>query len=886
VKEKEGRRTEQSGVSRELREVHVLLEKSAARYARLYEGAPVGLCTVDSVGRIREINAAASATLGGPRELLLGKLFAVEARLTETAKFLTHVRRCTASRRRVTSEFVVAPRVTGGPRVLQLVSDPIRDAHGETVCLTAIIDVSDVKAMDARIRMLAAGVRLSESLDSAAVIEAAVELMVPQLADICFIDLVSPSGAIERVGIRFADSKKQLALGERMKRAAPQPGWRTPQAHVIASGEPMFLAEMPDTQPDMRSRRHDYAALMERAGIQALMIVPIAAHGRVLGALTLASAESARRYSKIDLGLTSDVAARLALALENARLYEETERMNRLLLGGAKASGIVAISSDAIISIDPAQRITLWNDGAEKIYGYSRKEALGAPFDMLIPERLRARVLAQFAEFVGGSESARELSTPSEELVGLRKNGVEFPADVAISKLEVADERILTVSIRDITDRKRIEREQRALARLGQVLASTLNYESTLTQLMQLIAEDLGDFAILYVIDGDRAPHRVRAASRFPAEEWYTELVLATRADAAPEHPVARAIATKQPLVLEATPAVLVSLAHSEEHARALALIKLRSIMTVPLIIRERCLGALLFKSSSRVYDAADLRLAEEIARRTALLIENARLHHTARQAIRARDDVLGIVAHDLRNPLSTIVLEASVLAMTKTGGQDTAVREAGDAIQHAANLMKRLIQDLLDASRVDSGGLSIEAARVPVAALIAELARGQQAIAASASLELLVDVRPDVGDVFGDRDRLIQVIENLMNNAERFTPKGGRITIGARRREGDVLLWVSDTGAGIDARVLPFVFDRFSPKRKIDRRGTGLGLPIVKGIVEAHRGRVWAESKIGEGSTFFFTIPSAPSEEVPRRRARDGAQGRKKQNERADARR
>jgi PAS domain S-box-containing protein len=551
------------------------------------------------------------------------------------------------------------------------------------------------------------------------------------------------------------------------------------------------------------------------------------------------------------------------MALENARLYDETQRMNRLLLGGAKASGIVAISPDAIISVDQSYNITLWNDGAAKIYGYSREEAIGAPLDILIPDRYRPAHRAYMDQFAAGRELARKIGGLGREIFGLRRNGEEFPADTTISKLELDGEMVLTVAVRDITDEKRIEREQRMLARLGQVVAPSLDFEETLTQVVRLVAEELGDYVVLYLLEGDRPPYIVRAASRDPSMAWYSDLVLAIREGARPEHPVSRAIATKQPLLLDATPAVVQSMAHSDEHGRALASLELRSVMIVPLIVGETSVGALLLKSSSHVYGPGDLRLAEEIGRRTALLIDNAQLHRTAQQAIRARDDVLGIVAHDLRNPLGTIFLEASVLQTIKERSQGS-VQEAADAIRRAANLMRRLIQDLLDVARIDSGRLSIERSRVPLGAAIGELARGQQAIAASASLELLTDVPSDIGDVVADYDRFLQVIENLVSNAEKFTPKGGRITIAARRRDGDVLLWVSDTGAGIDAAALPYVFDRFSPKRRVERRGTGLGLPIVKGIVEAHKGRVWAESKVGEGSTFFFTLPIAPAAQVP----------------------
>lgn len=849
--------------NRELREAQTLLQAAAARYSDLYDFGPVGYCSLEPTGRIQEINLTASALLGAPRERLLGRMFTAVADLKEKGPLLAHLRRCAAAKGRVTTEVVLRSRGGRGARDIRIISDPIRDSSRQgAVCRTALIDITDLKAMEARIRLLAdAGRLLAGSLSTTAVLESAQRILVPGLADICLIDLASESGSIDRAAIMFADEKKHSALGDRMQESTARIGWLSPQAQVIASGEPMLLSEMPawvaggEVDPDPN--------ILRGAGVRSLMVVPLSAHGLTLGAITLAAAESGRSYSRSDLRLAQEFAARVTMALENARLYDETQRMNRLLLGGAKASGIVAVSPDAIISVDANYHITLWNDGAEKIYGYQRDEVIGAPLDILIPERYRPAHRAYMDQFAAGRELARKVGGLGREIFGLRKNGEEFPADTTISKLELDGEKVLTVAVRDITDEKRIEREQRALARLGQVVAPSLDFEDTLTQVVRLVAEEVGDYAVLYLREGDRPAHRVRAASRDPSMAWYGDLILASRDDARPEHPVSRVIATKQPLLLEATPTVVQSLVHSDKHSRALASLKLRSVMAVPLIIGETCVGALLLKSSSRIYGLGDLRLTEEIGRRTALLIENARLHRTAQEAIRARDDVLGIVAHDLRNPLGTIVLEASMIAIAKEGPLGT-VHEAAAAIQHAANLMKRLIQDLLDVARIDSGRLSIERSRVPLAAAIRELARGQQAITASASLDLRIDVPPDVGDIFADHDRLLQAIENLVSNAEKFTPKGGRITIGARRRDGDVLFWVSDTGAGIDPTALPYLFDRFSPKRKIERRGTGLGLPIVKGIVEAHKGQVWAESKVGEGSTFFFTLPIASPADVP----------------------
>jgi signal transduction histidine kinase len=178
---------------------------------------------------------------------------------------------------------------------------------------------------------------------------------------------------------------------------------------------------------------------------------------------------------------------------------------------------------------------------------------------------------------------------------------------------------------------------------------------------------------------------------------------------------------------------------------------------------------------------------------------------------------------------------------------------------------MNRLIQDLLDVARMEAGQLTVERAQLSAGGLIAEAVDMQRPLASSSSLELRVDVDPDVAEVWGDRNRLLQVFENLIGNAIKFTQAGGRITAGATSRDDEVVFWVADTGDGIPSEHLPRVFDRFWQATRTGREGAGLGLPIAKGIVEAHGGRIWAESTAGSGSTFFFTIPRVST--VERRR-------------------
>jgi signal transduction histidine kinase len=161
--------------------------------------------------------------------------------------------------------------------------------------------------------------------------------------------------------------------------------------------------------------------------------------------------------------------------------------------------------------------------------------------------------------------------------------------------------------------------------------------------------------------------------------------------------------------------------------------------------------------------------------------------------------------------------------------------------------------------SLIEAGQLRVDCAGVATRQLLADSIEAQRPLVASANLEMEVEVPDDLPDVWGDQHRLLQILENLVGNAIKFTPAGGCIRIGAASREGEVLFWIADTGSGISADGLPHVFDPFWQARKGTRQGAGLGLPITRGIVEAHGGRIWVESTLGRGSVFFFTIPVTP---------------------------
>ena len=231
------------------------------------------------------------------------------------------------------------------------------------------------------------------------------------------------------------------------------------------------------------------------------------------------------------------------------------------------------------------------------------------------------------------------------------------------------------------------------------------------------------------------------------------------------------------------TPEKLESLSQSEDHLRILRAIDPQSLMGLPLLVRGELLGVLVLISSnpSRTYKPEDLRMAEALAERAALAIENGRLYQTAVNATRLRDEVLGVVAHDLRNPLAAITMAATALRRKGPGGEGRNLKPV-ESIIRAAGRMNRLIGDLLDVSLIEAGQLGIERARVSTRQLLTDALDAQRPLTASASLEVRLELADDLPDVWGDQHRLFQVIENLIGNAIKFTPAGAASRSAPRR--------------------------------------------------------------------------------------------------------
>lgn len=600
------------------------------------------------------------------------------------------------------------------------------------------------------------------------------------------------------------------------------------------------------------------------AGVLALLLVGSVALTATRRAFAAGMDDPALRLAQalvIILMILAVVLAWLAYASLHDDITRRAAVEAALRASEAKFSGILDIAADAIISVDERQRIVHYNSGAERIFGWSAAEALGRELSFLLPERHRTR----HGQFVHGFGIAAERSRQMGErraISGLRRDGSEFPAEASISKLMLATgERIYTVLLRDVTDRQRREEAQQRLTHAVAMLGETLEVAGTERTIVQLPIGWLADGAVLDVQVGGGALRRVVATPSDPALAALLAQMAEQRIDM--DSP-SRVVDVFRRAQVEHVPDVSDEWleAHTdsaEEFARAKAM-RVRAAILLPLVAREHVLGVLsIFRTAGgSAFSEDEISSAKELALRAAFALDNARLYETAQQATIARDHALGVVSHDLRNPISAIGMCARAL-LAATPADDAERRALVTTIADSTELTQRMIRDLLDVASIELGRLNIERrawALPPVLAQAIELFRRD---AAERGVSLALDEPSQLPEVVGDEQRVVQVLANLLGNALRFTDRGGSVRVGARRVGSLVEVVVHDTGAGIPPAELPRIFERYwTVRRNAPKGGTGLGLAIARGIVEAHGGTLWAESTVGKGSSFRFTLPMA----------------------------
>jgi signal transduction histidine kinase/DNA-binding response OmpR family regulator len=706
-------------------------------------------------------------------------------------------------------------------------------------------------------------------------VSACADAVVPFLADACAIEVWSAEGETLAVAWRPA-APEAAPLVEAMRRACgmprpgpgePGPGRPSPPALFF----PRCDAAAEGAGPAAGCAS---AAELARLGASSFMAVPLAARGRTIGTIALARTAPGRHFTTDELSLAEVLGRRAALAIDNARLYGESERARARIDALTKdlRNRITDIETllDLIpigigIANDPACSSIRVNRAFARQLGIATSEnaSLTAPE----AERPPFRVYRDGRE-VPPSElpmqrAARDgIEVRDLELDVVRADGCRVSLyEYAVPLFdEHGNTRGAIGAFLDITERKRQEERERFLGQASLTLAASLDLDATLAGLERLVVPSLADWCAIHLADRDGRVHRRGGTHADPARapvlatietrlapDWVWRLA---GGDVTAEGTLRR---------LDRIEAGWLAGRFPPDEAALLASLGCGSLLAVPLPGKGRPIGALtLVAAAPQRYGSGEIALVEELAFRFALALDNARLYEEAREASRLKDEFLATVSHELRTPLNAILGWTHLL---RRGGlpPDTAAR-ALEIIERNTIAQAVLIDDLLDVARVVTGKLRLHLAPLDVRAAVQAAVDAIRPAADAKAIAVRLEAQDEVGEVAGDADRLRQIIWNLLSNAVKFTPEGGRIDVRVAARGADVEIAVRDTGIGIRPEFLPHVFDRFRQADGSTTRehgGLGLGLAIVRHLVELHGGRIAAWSA-GErtGATFTVRLP------------------------------
>ncbi len=613
---------------------------------------------------------------------------------------------------------------------------------------------------------------------------------------------------------------------------------------IAASRQPHLTNDVPH-DPEVGDR-----AWAGREGMVAFAGYPLLVEDRVVGVVAMFARRPLTDAILSDLApLTDQIAQHVHRKRAEAALRESELRYR--LVGQA--------ANDAIWDWDLVTNRVSWNDGLRARFGYT-PEQVGPDatwwYEAIHPDE-RERVVHEIHAAIDGGEELWQ-----DEYRFRRADGSYAEVFDRGRVVREAGRPVRMVgSMLDLTARKRAERTARFLAEASAALADLTDYESTLQKVASLAVPTFADWCAVDMLDeaGERRrvavthadPSKVRLAKE--VEERYP-----SRPDA--PHGIDRVLRTGEPELAEDIPdSLLAAVAHDEEHLRTLRELGLRSYVCVPIKSLGRTLGGITFASDQpgRRYDASDLRVAQDLASRAAVAIQNASLYRALKEADRRKDEFLATLAHELRNPLAPI---RNALQIMKLSGEREAGEQARSLMERQLGQLVRLVDDLMDVSRISRNKLELRRERVELARVVESAVETSRPLVDQQGHRLTVTLPPEPVYLDADLTRLAQVFMNLLNNSAKYTEPGGRIWLTAERQGSDVVVSVRDTGMGIPKDKLPGVFELFSQVEGTMFRsqgGLGIGLSLVKRLVEMHGGSITAHSEgPGRGSTFTVRLP------------------------------
>lgn len=860
---------------------------------------------------------------------------------------------------RVPQEGVLGYRIlpNGEARWSVLRSTPLLNEAGEVhLVINVFHDITDERNAEERIRFLAeASTILSASLDYEATLADLGRMLVPRIADYCIVDTIGEDEAsLRQVVISHRNPEREELLRELRRRYPPEENEAHPVSEVLASGEPLLFEDSRREALAHAAVDEEHLALYHALEAMSYIVVPLQARGRLLGTISLGTGESGRRFGKSDLELAHEIARRAALAIDNARLFgaaqESYAQLDTLLVSAPVGIGFW----------DRELRFVRVNDALAAVNRKTPEEHVGRTLEEVIPTLAPTLVPLYRQVLESGEPLVHTESTDDDALIiGERRHWLSSYYPVRTPEGEVIG---VGAVIMEITDRRRADDRLRLLAEAGELFSSSLDRDEIAARIAQATVPRLADSCNVFVASADSLV-RVACVNNDPKLQPLLE-AMPSRYALTGEGTGLLAHAFRS------TESVLFSTVEQEyfeelerlgADPKSFEPIGTRSLMLVPIVARGQSLGILTLGSrQENRFEEPDLDLAQELARRAAVAMDNARLvgelqrRAQAAQALefvgdgvflvdrdgvvrlwnpaaeritglaervitgaRASDvlgawplaqaaerqqsfsvggpggelwlsltaaafpqgtvyafrdlteeraveqlksDFVSTVSHELRTPLAAIYGAAMTLRRDDVSLSVDQQEGMLDVISGESERLARIVNDILLASRLDSGAEEVLIGRTDAN----EIARGVIAAAEAhlpADIELVLSA-PEAGiHVQADADGLRQVLVNLIENAVKYSPGGGRVELEIVPEDGHARFAVRDRGLGIPLSEHERIFEKFfriDPNLSRGVGGTGLGLYISREIVRRMGGRLRVESEPGAGSTFLFDLPVA----------------------------
>ncbi|MEX2581638.1 MAG: ATP-binding protein [Gemmatimonadota bacterium] len=778
-----------------------------------------------------------------------------------------------------------------------------------------------LRESERRASLLAEATRiLNASLDYARTLRNIAELTVPAVADWCAVDLLE-DGEIQRVAVAHSDPAKVELVTRLQEKYPPDPQADVGVPHVLRTGKTDFVTEITAEILESAARDEEHLQLLRGLGIRSYAVAPLVGRDQVIGAVTLAYAESDRRYREQDLPFLDEFARRAATAVENARLVRDLEEAQRqseeqaieleaqateleaindeLTSTEGRLRAIIDSALDAIVSIDADSVIIEWNRHAEMLFGWSAREAVGRTLlETIIPARYHERHSRGLAHYLATGEGP--ILNRRIEISAMHRDGREFPVELTVAPARAGNNVFFSAFVRDLTEVKETERRIAAEHAVTRVLAESHTLDDAAPRILQAIGEGLRwTVGIYWDVDPATEVLRMVAMWHAPDAEVHEFAMLTGRTVFAPgeglpgrvwerREPVWISDVTRDPNYPRAAKAATAGL-HGAFAFPILAGAEVLGVVEFyhhdvlapdePLLAAIEAIGGDVGQAVRRV------RVEEELERSLEAM-ENVNVQLTQRTAEaeaanRAKSEFLANMSHEFRTPMNAIIGYSDILEMGIRGSLTDEQRDHLRRIRSSSAHLLGLLEDVLDLAKVEAGRVTVlhERTRVgdPIDSALELIA--PQAEQREIGIENRCRREAD-RDFIGDNDRVRQILANVLSNAVKFTDPGGTITVSCDfvaepepmaelTSEGPwMCIGVEDTGVGIPPEQLEVIFDPFVQAESGTTRtkgGTGLGLTISRRLARLMAGDLTVTSEPGSGSYFKLWLPAADQRRATR---------------------